>query len=1057
MKKRWLILSLVILIMQMLTPLITLAEVIREDVNSVGLTLLHLSVEEEKISNTEEIDVNLRLSSDSVEKGEHQIHLGGFVLNSSNNEDIKNNSGGVIGYFEQQGTSLKVHFDSEVPSEVELHLKGSLVDKSTANQVISASYDTQVVSETIELEVATEETVETSSEEVEDVTETTDETTATKESESKEKEELLVEEKKKAKDVRKNQDISEILGNRAFFKDVVIKKKDLSNSDFITLDGEKTPITLGEELQVNMKYDLPEDVREQMKSGDYYEFVLPSEIGIYTPIEGELASEAGVVYATYKIDTSGKGRITFNEQLESEYGIEGTLQVGSSLKQGEMKEYGENIIAFPFVDESPEIKVFLQNQVKNTMSKKGNLNRKNNPTHINWDVDINQNYGIHHNAVVTEVFPKETLFESIEIKELLMGIDGRVQEGAVLPSSAYTVNSDGTKVTFKGKINKAYRLSYKTKIEDSSKPGEAGGWVNYYNQAKMTSEEVAEELVASATIDAQYKKMLDKQMTHYNPDSQVMSWKIEYNHIESTIKKDKAYLRDIFDGNMVLDRNSFEIRKVTFDDNGNQVGQGEKLVEGQRYRLIPNGNGFNIQFLEDIDYATTITYQTVINEEIHGSDEKHVYTNYVEDGNKNESSSKGEAYQRVLAKWHSDINYRNKTVEWHIRVNTNKYEMNHFVLEDNMSTGLTILGEPAQIEIRDFTAGKTLVQGKDYLFDYSVGSKEYKISFIGDYAKTKNVFEISYETLFDTPKLHEAGEERFSNTAKATWTTQDGRVVTNSSGSSFEPRPEDQSDGFKHGNYNAKTKEIEWQLGINYNSQKLGDVVIRDALTSNQVYVPGSLKLYRYTISNSGEVIPGKRIVGQELEELLTVIEPTKNSGLFSPTDLLTQNELTIKLKEVNKDDQYLMIFNTSLVDQVIHESSKYHNTALIQASEVGPESFKIEGDVSVANGDTFVEKSGFQDTEGFVQWKVTINPSQSTIYNPVITDKPSSNQSIIKDSIILYELNTDERGNLKKGKAVDTNDYSVALDTNEETFEQALKISFKEEKIDRAYLLEYK
>lgn len=89
MKKRWLILSLVILIMQMLTPLITLAEVIREDVNSVGLTLLHLSVEEEKISNTEEIDVNLRLSSDSVEKGEHQIHLGGFVLNSSNNEDIK--------------------------------------------------------------------------------------------------------------------------------------------------------------------------------------------------------------------------------------------------------------------------------------------------------------------------------------------------------------------------------------------------------------------------------------------------------------------------------------------------------------------------------------------------------------------------------------------------------------------------------------------------------------------------------------------------------------------------------------------------------------------------------------------------------------------------------------------------------------------------------------------------------------------------------------------------------------------------------------------------------
>ncbi|MEG2708195.1 MAG: collagen binding domain-containing protein, partial [Vagococcus sp.] len=1047
MKKRWLIVSLLVLVIQSLTPLVALAEVVNAPEKTISeVQLVTMEVEQTTPEMNEAISIKLRLNAKTHDAVDNTLSLSGFSSDSSNKELIINGNGEEIGWYQGQGNQVLLHFNEQVEAQPELIIQGKLTDTQVLNQTVSVSLNQQSLSQNVVLKDTSkpEETEESTDVPKEETTETT--TVETKE------------EVKKEKANREPRNIEELLNGAAFFKDVTLKKVENETTE---IDVDKTTLLLEDIIKLNMNFMIEESVREQMIAGDYYKVQLPKEIGIYTPIEKELEpGEDGISFGSFVVDTSGELTITFNKNVEDKTDIKGNIFIESSLQQGSMTTVGDNKISFPFVENSPEFDVYIRPKTETTISKEGHLNRVNNPSEITWHVDVNLDYATHTNMTITESFPEGTSFKSVEVKELLLDFEGNViGEGQTLPVSNYTVSSDGRQLVFNEPVNKAYRLIYHTKIEDNSKPGDKGGIVSYQNTAGLTSKEQTTPLEATSTITAMYKRMLEKELVNYDPDNQFFNWRIKYNHIEATIPASKAVIHDVFDGNMSLNKTSLQVKAIEFDEDGNQLSDGRLLTEGQDYTLVESstGKGFDIKFLKDLTYAVNIDYQTKVNDEIHDDEANHVYANRVTDGNGNTSEDEIEAYQRSLAKWYTDLDYSQKTVDWHIRLNTNRYEMNGFKLEDTMSPGLTILEENSSMtRIRDFTAGTTLKEGIDYNFVYDDVKGTFSIEFIGDYIKTDHVFEITYTTEFDTPTLNEAGKQEFLNKVKGTWKSKDGIERENHAQYGFTPIPEEGADGFKHGNYNAKTKEIEWKIGINYNREKLGNTIIRDELQGNQVYVPGSLRAYRYTIGSNGEVIPGKRLPDEEFKQLFTITEPTKKQLLFAPQDPITMsNELKIEIKDVKKEDQYFVVFNTTLANQIIHKDNQYDNTAYIQADGVEGE-FKIEGKVSIANGDSFVQKGGYQNSEGFVQWSAKINPSQSTIYKPVVTDKPSSNQSIQKDSIALYEMEVDERGNLRKGQLVPKEEYHVNITTNEATYEQELQLTFDQDKIDRAYLLEY-
>ena len=89
----------------------------------------------------------------------------------------------------------------------------------------------------------------------------------------------------------------------------------------------------------------------------------------------------------------------------------------------------------------------------------------------------------------------------------------------------------------------------------------------------------------------------------------------------------------------------------------------------------------------------------------------------------------------------------------------------------------------------------------------------------------------------------------------------------------------------------------------------------------------------------------------------------------------------------------------------------------------------------------------------------VSINASQSTIENAVVTDDPTDNQILDEKSFHLYgttvavdgTLTKDTTNELKEGK-----DYKLKITTDNNTGKQQFTIEFLHT-IDRAYILEYR
>ncbi|MBP1039427.1 hypothetical protein I6N95_00265 [Vagococcus sp. BWB3-3] len=1039
MKKKWTVFSLVILLIQYFSPLVALADTI----NSVASN--SLTVTEVVVSNMEDLDpndVSLTVKGNTEATSNYQAELALTGIGSINQPQgaIVNSAQQSIGSYQVIGQTVKLSINEGTSGPYELKLNGQLLDKVTPQQAISASVNQQSISTNVTLKPAVANTPAESSQAQEtnvppSSTEPAQSTEVIETSESTKEDSIVA---AKATADRENIDISDLLGDTKFFTGI-----EVLGPDGKPLSGQT--VELGDKITVNFDFEIPDDVREQMQAGDFYDAQLPAEIKIVSEIKFDLVGATGV-YGQGVIGTDGKIHIVFNEKVEEESNISGTVTVTGDLQQGNLEGPGPGEIEFPFVEEGPSVPIIVKPNTDQSISKKGHPDRPTNPNEIIWDVDVNLNLDTHTNAKVTENFPDGTKFESVAVYKVKVDFNGKVIEGEfeeMTEGTDYTVDADGN-VSFIGVIKDAYRLEYTTSIIQEEKPGAEGGTVEYKNEAFISSDELDEPIKGGASVTAKYNKALEKLAPEYDPSTQEFKWTIRYNYVEFDVPTEDAHVSDSFTSNMILKDNSVILNKVTFNDNGDPV-VGAPLVEGTDYKLIPQGDGkgFKIEFIGKMDYAVDIHYVTQVDEEV---TENQIYNNQVIDGSGNQSHNQGEAHQQGLIKHMDGVDYNSKTIAWSINVNMNGYELNNWSMTDQMSPGLILALGTRSFVIQDLNLGSNLEQGVDYEIVYDEAAGKIDVKFIGGYAKTNHKFLIRYNTKFDTAVLNEAGYDKFFNDASSKWTSQDGEDLGSGSHVDYKPKPEEGADGFKNGNYNALTKTITWTLGINYNRQPLGDVKITDPITSNQKFVSGSLKAFRYTISADGSIVKGAEILPAEFGLTFGYTEPSEGNG----------NTLEINVKDVGATDQFLFEFETSLDGEIVNASKEYHNKATVDAENVEG-NFSIEGDVSIANGGSLIQKSGKQDKDGYLQWTATINPSQSTVYDAKVTDTPSTNQVIDESSVIVYETNVTEAGKLSQGAPLDKSKYTVSLTTDEVTGQQELVVTFTDEKIEHAYILEYK
>ncbi|MGJ0973605.1 collagen binding domain-containing protein [Enterococcus avium] len=384
----------------------------------------------------------------------------------------------------------------------------------------------------------------------------------------------------------------------------------LTSSNLVYLDEDGNvvtpPVTSNTTVRAFYTWNIPEDARQQIEPGDYFDFKLPEELKPKQAQVGELKNEAGEVYAKYTIDQDGNIRFEFTEEVKNQSDINGSFYFDTEFKKEHIDGPGDITIHYPVEDDLPPVNVEIRPDTEQSIDKQGHFDRTPNPSSVEWTVDFNQSTNHLEDPKITEKWPEGIDYKSVKVMELEMNLDGTIKEvGRELSPNEYTVDKNGN-VTILGETNKAYRLVYQTDIKDSAKP-ENGGKVSFTNVAQLTDKNDEDGIDAKATVTNTFGKPVEKNMVGYDPNNQEFSWAIKYNYDEKNIAKGDAIITDTISKNMDLIDDSIKLYPITFDKKGNEV-KGKALVEGKDYVLEPNpdGEGFVIKFLNDVDGAVRV-------------------------------------------------------------------------------------------------------------------------------------------------------------------------------------------------------------------------------------------------------------------------------------------------------------------------------------------------------------------------------------------------------------------------------------------------------------------
>ncbi|WP_427181933.1 collagen binding domain-containing protein [Paenibacillus sp. TC-CSREp1] len=757
--------------------------------------------------------------------------------------------------------------------------------------------------------------------------------------------------------------------------------------------------------------------------GSTFTFRLPDKFIIGSQLMGSLDGGVG----EYVVNPDGTIVFTFNEMLEHAQ-LEGIFYVWLRFEESKMEDGLKQKIDFSSTGQGI-INVHFANTARDELQKSGKANKNNfNSDEIEWTVDFNQGEKIMTNVVLEDTLPSGlSLQGDIEIRELQVQLNGSVKEGPVVDRAAqFPVDL--------GDINKAYRITYTTSVQAPTSAPYTG--VVYSNEVTLTADqsEYNESDVGRVTVS--FNEPLNKsgQESAYDPVTQTITWKVQYNYNQQTITQANAWIEDRFDtAKQRLVTDSLNVYEVEIQSDGRPGAK--TLVVSSEYTVNGVGTGFEegfkLQFNSDINKAYEIEYKT---QAIHRVYENETIVNTVntQDGTTKEGRKNIE--EVILAKSVKSEDFNAKEIEWQIVLNRDQKEMTDIVITDDYS-GRHMKLVPGSLQISgdqkdQFEVTPAVSDPADVNFE-----KGFRIHLKQDGIIDKQHV-ITYKTSFD-PTAGMPTNNEYRNTATLNWKEADIAQAAIAKSAVVRPQSYTIENGNKRGDYSARDKAMTWTIDVNYNLFDIQEAILKDAYIGNQSFVDGSLKVYELELKGANNVTS----VGNEI---------TISSAQFQLDP--DGKGFTLNLGDIGKK-AYRVVYQTSLDGEFAVEGS-YSNHAVLTDGEGGPVRFDKTAAVTPAHGGVYVNKTGRQEgTSDLASWVVNVNPSQSFVAaGSQLTDTLSSNQILLADSLKLYEvqLPANNSGNVSvKAGLVDPSEYDLLVNGNTFTF------TFKND-INTAYLLEY-
>ncbi|BCC56006.1 SpaA isopeptide-forming pilin-related protein [Bacillus cereus] len=803
-----------------------------------------------------------------------------------------------------------------------------------------------------------------------------------------------------------------------------VKLTDKDGKPFNDTDNRPNPDSI---TQIDFTWEILKSLNA--KEGDYFTFQLPEYFIVHNTITEYLIDGTGNTIGSFVVTPDGKVTMTFNEYVDDYPNIAGHLNIRTEFNEVKITGTTEKQIPFPIKEKDVIIELDFKPKVTKSIDKKGVPDRPINTNQINWKVEMNKTKDKLTNAVFEDNIPNGASLneDSIKVYYLEVDINGKTTRGAEVPKEEYELTSSSNKlnIAFKKETNKAYEIEYATKITDESV-------TSFKNNAKVSSDNQG-SVAANATVTVSRGTHLEK-TSKYNPKTQTIEWTITYNGDQRDIKKADALLKDVLDKSHKVDKNSIVVKNASYDDAG-------KLVTGDNatnFTVKETDEGFDLQFNEDINSAYVITYTSKATNDV--IKDGAIKNEIIADGGSSKTNKVTLKQQNIIKKHNKnagDTDYNAKTTKWTIIVNDNNYVLNDAVITDTFDFGGLTLQENS-FKITD--GSNELKLGHDYTLH--VTDKGFEVKLTGDYKSNMDkTLTITYTTDFNYENLSKENDNKsFKNTANLSWIDINDKKNNSSSNDTFDPDYYTKGNGFKYGSYNAQTKEIKWDIGFNYNNRPIKDPSIVDVLRDNQKLIPESIEVRHMKLTGGAH---GFEVGDPVPPSEYTIEHPAKENN----------NTLTVHFKnEINS--AYYISFKTSLVGEQINK--RYDNYADLKDGSKTVTT--IHGAFEIKNGGSGVTKTAKQNDK-YIDWSVSINPSQSTIENAVVTDEPTDNQILDEKSFHLYPtivavdgtLTKDTTNELKEGT-----DYKLKVTTDNDTGKQQFKVEFLHT-IDRAYILEYR
>ncbi|MDW0113005.1 SpaA isopeptide-forming pilin-related protein [Sporosarcina saromensis] len=742
-------------------------------------------------------------------------------------------------------------------------------------------------------------------------------------------------------------------------------------------------------------------------SGATFTFQLPSELKVYEQIvSAEMLFEEEVV-GYFSVATDGTATIQFTDVIGQYSNVNGYVKVWTEISE-ETIITGDELIITP-IEGKTSIRIPLNFEPGGAaIEKRGTPNRVYNGEFITWTIDVNKNLASLTNAqIVDPIQTGQELKEgSIKLYKLHTKWNGSVEvgDGIELASQSFPVSL--------GTIETAYRLVFETKVvnEDATK---------FSNTATLTSDG-KEDQSATASVSIQRGKPLAKRAKQYNSAEQSIEWEILYNYNEKKIPQSEAKLTDFFTNSQELLGESFTVEQVTINP---ETGKESGSVPFTNFTVTNQSkegkNGFVLSFNQDINKAYKITYKTKSIDRVY---EDATIVNEVAAGSYVVGDVGQKISPQILFKSHGTPNYKTKEIGWTIRVNRDHHTMKNVVVTDTfINGGLTFKADTVVVK----EAGVTVPEDEYTVVETGDG---FTLTF---HRTIEKEVVITYNTRFDYESRTDKDSDFLENQVKLDWKDSSNRDRTLTVSRKFTPDVYTQANGFKNGSYNAVTKEITWEIGVNYNLQTLENAVIEDTYDGNQKLLKESITVYKMSLTGGSN--------GVEIGEAVEGID----YSISYPSEKQFKINFTRAISE-----PYKVVYNTS-VDEVSLVAASYNNTAILKNN--GSQQWELNATVPIPNGGSYIKKSGVQNGM-VIDWKLDINFAQSNVHNAEIYDVPDGKQVIMQDTFKLYKTVVSQDGSVEKQALMEKDvDYTLSFTEDPDSFTlNFLRV------INEPYILEY-